>query len=139
MDRPFEGKAAIVTGSSRSSIGAANAKRLAEEGARVVINYLCDVQATNGVVNEIQASGGEAIAVQADAGTIAGGQTLSQECLRAFRRVDILGFNAGWSLGGLLTDMDDAAFKSVYDLTVKGPLFLAQAVAPHLTEGTSTC
>ena len=78
MDRPFEGKAAIVTGSSRS-IGAANAKRLAEEGARVVINYLCDVQATNGVVNEIQASGGEAIAVQADAGTIAGGQTL--QCL----------------------------------------------------------
>ena len=138
MDRPFEGKAAIVTGSSRS-IGAANAKRLAEEGARVVINYLCDVQATNGIVNEIQASGGEAIAVQADAGTIAGGQTLSQECLRAFRRVDILGFNAGWSLGGLLTDVDDAAFKSVYDLTVKGPLFLAQAVAPHLTEGTSTC
>ena len=136
MDRPFEGKAAIVTGSSRS-IGAANAKRLAEEGARVVINYLCDVQATNGVVNEIQASGGEAIAVQADAGTIAGGQTL--HILRAFRRVDILGFNAGWSLGGLLTDMDDAAFKSVYDLTVKGPLFLAQAVAPHLTEGTSTC
>ena len=136
MDRPFEGKAAIVTGSSRS-IGAANAKRLAEEGARVVINYLCDVQATNGVVNEIQASGGEAIAVQADAGTIAGGQTLC--ILRAFRRVDILGFNAGWLLGGLLTDMDDAAFKSVYDLTVKGPLFLAQAVAPHLTEGTSTC
>ena len=136
MDRPFEGKAAILTGSSRS-IGAANVKRLAEEGARVVINYLCDVQATNGVVNEIQASGGEAIAVQADAGTIAGGQTL--HILRAFRRVDILGFNAGWSLGGLLTDMDDAAFKSVYDLTVKGPLFLAQAVAPHLTEGTSTC
>ena len=99
MDRPFEGKAAIVTGSSRS-IGAANAKRLAEEGARVVINYLCDVQATNGVVNEIQASGGEAIAVQADAGTIAGGQTLHILRAWAFRRVDILGFNAGWSLVG---------------------------------------
>ena len=136
MDRPLEGRAAIVTGSSRS-IGAAIAKRLAQAGARVIINYLCNVQAANDVVNEIRASGGDAIAVQADAGTIAGGQTLLQQCLRAFGRVDILVLNAGGMPNGSLNDVDDAAFKSVYDLTVKGPLFLAQAVAPHLTEGAS--
>jgi len=55
--------------------------------------------------------------------------------LRAFGRVDILVLTAGGMPSGFLNDVDDAAFKSVYDLTVKGPLFLAQAVAPHLTEG----
>lgn len=136
MDRPLEGRVAIVTGSSRG-IGAAIVKRFAQVGARVVINYLSNARAAQDVVNEIQAAGGGAIAVQADAGTIAGGQTLLQECLRAFGRVDILVLNAGVMPNALLKDTEDATFNSVFDLTVKGPLFLAQAVAPHLTEGAS--
>ena len=55
------GKVAIVTGSSRG-IGAAIAKRLAKDGAKVVVNYSRNSEAADKVVAEIQGSGGEALA-----------------------------------------------------------------------------
>ena len=56
---------AIVTGASRG-IGAAIAKRLGEDGFRVVVNYSGSEQKANDVVAMITEAGGEAIAVKAD-------------------------------------------------------------------------
>ena len=66
MNRKLEGKIALITGGSRG-IGAAIAKRLASDGAKVAITYSKGADAATSVVKEIERDGGKAIAIQADA------------------------------------------------------------------------
>ena len=61
-------KLALVTGSSRG-IGAAIAKRLAENGAAVLVNYSASPLRAESVVNDIRKAGGEADSVRADRGS----------------------------------------------------------------------
>ena len=61
----LDGKVAVVTGGSKG-IGAAIAMKLADEGAAVVVNYASSKAGADAVVEAITASGGKAIAEQAD-------------------------------------------------------------------------
>jgi len=132
---PLEGRVALVTGSSRG-IGAAIVQRLAADGALVIVNYLKNSEAANSVVNAINSRReGAAIAVQADASTIAGGEKLLEECLRAFGRIDILVLNAGNAVQSTISDVEESFFYSTFNLHVKGPLFLTKSAAVHLPEG----
>jgi NAD(P)-dependent dehydrogenase (short-subunit alcohol dehydrogenase family) len=136
MSAPLEGRVAIVTGSSRG-IGAAIVQRLAADGARVIVNYFNHKEAADNVVNAINSSrDGAAIAVNADASTIAGGEKLLEECMRAFGRLDILVLNAGVNVESPISQVDHSIFDATFNLHVKGPLFLTKLAAPQLAEGT---
>src|SRR3954470_20842266 len=85
----LKGKVAIVTGSSRG-IGAAIAKRLARDGARVIVNYARRADAAEQVVREIKSSGGEAKAIAADVSGVDGVVRLFDESERAYGQADVL-------------------------------------------------
>ncbi|KAJ7622001.1 hypothetical protein DFH06DRAFT_1105351 [Mycena polygramma] len=131
MSTSLKGKIVVITGSSRS-IGAAIAKHMGAEGAKVVVNYVSNAKAADEVVSAITAANGSAVAVKADASTIAGGKHLLDEAVKAFGGVDILVLNAGIMGSKVLADVDEAFYDAHFATNVKGPLFLAKAAAPLL-------
>ena len=113
-------RTAIVTGASRG-IGAAIAKRLAEDGIAVVVNYARGKDAADAVVSAIQAAGGTAVAVQADIGEAGGMGTLFDAAEKAFGGVDILVNNAGQMKLSPISETDDAAFERQVAINLGGP------------------
>src|SRR5579859_3573004 len=87
------GRVALVTGAGRG-IGAATAKRLAEEGARVTLADL-DVEGCQRVAEEIAALGSEATAVRCDVSQSADAQQAVDTAIEKFGQLDILVNNAG--------------------------------------------
>jgi 3-oxoacyl-[acyl-carrier protein] reductase len=125
------GKVAVVTGGSRG-IGRAIALRLAQDGARVVVNYRNDEQAANSVVEQIRAGGGESISVQADVSQIADAQALIDAAKNAFDRVDILVNNAGTTRDTLLMRMSEDDWDIVIDTNLKGTFNCIKAVCRQM-------
>ena len=126
---------AVVTGSSRS-IGAAIAKRLAQDGAFVIINYVSNEAAAKEVADEINSTrSGAAVIVKADVSTVESCKHLLEETLKAFGRIDILVLNAGIMGSKSLREVDEKYFDEHFLINVKGPFFLVQAAEPHLKEG----
>ncbi|TJY67641.1 SDR family NAD(P)-dependent oxidoreductase [Arthrobacter sp. CAU 1506] len=99
----LDGKAAIVTGSSRG-IGAEVAKLLAAEGAAVVVNYRQKAPRANKVVSQIEEAGGRAVAVAADLTAEEGSQALVDAAQQNFGGLDVLVLNAS---GGMETNMGE--------------------------------
>lgn len=133
------GKNALVTGAARG-IGAAIARRLAEAGAHVAINYVSAADAVTRLVGEIAASGGRAFAVQADVSTLAGIESLFSACDAAFGdtpNLDILINNAGIGSGGRdasLKSGNEELFDAMMATNLKGPHFVTQAALPRLRD-----
>src|SRR5262245_14762585 len=89
----LSGKVALVTGASRG-IGAAIAKRLAADGAKVVVNYARSAKAAEQVVADVKKAGGEAVAVKADVGNPAEIPGLFAATKQHFGKLDVLVNNA---------------------------------------------
>ncbi|KAK7035443.1 hypothetical protein VNI00_011736 [Paramarasmius palmivorus] len=135
MSTPLSGKVAIVTGSSRS-IGASIARRLAQDGATVIVNYVSNADAANEVVNGINSKGpGKAVAIQADVSSVEGGKKLLDETVKQLGKVDILVLNAGIMGSKVLADVDEQFYDDHMNINVKGPLFLTKAAVPLLPSG----
>ena len=88
------GKVALVTGGSRS-IGAAIAKRLAADGAAVAITYSTSPEKADEVVRAIEAAGGKALSIKADAADEKAVRAAVSKTVTAFGGIDILVNNAG--------------------------------------------
>ena len=116
---PLAGKSALVTGASRS-IGAAIAKRLAADGAAVAITYSASPDKAAPVVDAIEAEGGRAIAIQADAGNPAAVRAAVVRTVEAFGGLDILVNNAGVALGGPIGDIAFEDYRRMIDVNVTG-------------------
>jgi 3-oxoacyl-[acyl-carrier protein] reductase len=91
--KPLEGKVALVTGASRG-IGAAAAKRLAQAGASVVVNYYQNKEAALGVLREIENDGGCAMVLQANVKRQDQIEALVGAAREKFSTIDILVNNA---------------------------------------------
>src|ERR1700755_3279301 len=90
-------KVALITGGSRG-IGAAIAKRLATDGAKVAITYSKGADAAAAVVKEIERDRGKALAIQADAADANAVRAAVEKVVTTFGQLDILVNNAGTAI-----------------------------------------
>lgn len=127
-------KVAIVTGGSRS-IGAAIAKRLAADGATVAITYHTSPEKAQQVVADIEAAGGRALAIQADAGNPDAVRQGVAAVAAQFGRVDILVNNAGISVLGNAQDIPFEDFQRILAVNVTGVFVATQAALKHMGQG----
>ena len=128
------GKAAIVTGSSRG-IGAATAKRLAQDGYAMVVTYERSRDAAADVVQEIEAKGGRAIAVQGDVSDASAVTRLFDSAERSFGGIDVVVSNAGIMRLASFGEMTDADFTRMFDVNVKGSFLVLREAARRVREG----
>ncbi len=112
-------RVALVTGASRG-IGRQTALTLAENGARVIVNYNGNREKAEEVVALIQEKGGQAAACGFDVSDYeATGEKLA-ELIREYGRLDILVNNAGVTRDGLILKMSEADYDAVVDTNLKG-------------------
>ena len=134
MNLPLQDKVAIVTGGSRG-IGAAICKKLAVQGARVVVNYSSSPDAANQVVEQIQSDGGTAIALRADLTDSTQVLDLFNQTENQLGTVDILVNNAGIAEYGTLSESTDESFDNQMNLNVRSVFIASREAARRMKAG----
>jgi NAD(P)-dependent dehydrogenase (short-subunit alcohol dehydrogenase family) len=132
MTRMLDGKIALITGGS-SGIGFATAKRFIDEGASVIL-VARDPKKLDAARREL---GPSAMAIRADVSKVAEFDALFETIKAHHPRLDIVFANAGGGKPETLGRITEEEFDYVFDLNVKGVLFLVQKALPLLTDGGS--
>lgn len=132
----LKGKVALVTGASRG-IGAAIARRLADEGADVAISYSDSAEKAHALVQELRSKDVKAAAFKADQSESAQVTKLVRDAVAEFGRLDILINNAGvFVLGGVQDPATDfAALDRQHAVNVTGVIAAVREAAKHLNDG----
>ncbi|WBY02869.1 3-oxoacyl-ACP reductase FabG [Ramlibacter tataouinensis] len=130
MDMGIEGKVAIVTGSARG-LGAETARRLALEGARVVVTDI-NAEGARATAEALRAEGLQAHCVIGDITRAADVDRLVQETLATFGGIHILVNNAGFPRDRYLVKMTEEDWDLVIQVMLKGAFLVTKAVMPTL-------
>jgi 3-oxoacyl-[acyl-carrier protein] reductase len=130
----FTDKVAVVTGASKG-IGAGIAKRLAAEGASVVVNYSSSEDDANRVVDDIARAGGKAIAIGASVSLEDDVARLFEKVRSAFGRVDVLVNNAGVYAPTAIESLSTSEFNRHFDTNVLGLLLATKDALPLFPAG----
>ena len=112
-------KNALVTGGSRG-IGAAIAKRLAKDGAKVVLTYSGSEDAAKAVAASINDAGGQAIAVKSDAGDPEQAAQAVRTAVDTYGTLDIYVHNAGISKCAPISEASFDDFRRIFRVNVDG-------------------
>jgi 3-oxoacyl-[acyl-carrier protein] reductase len=127
-------KSAIVTGGSRG-IGAAIAVRLASDGFAIIVNYAGRADAAQDVVAQITASGGAAVAVQADVSDPAQVAAMFDTCVAQFGAPSVLVNNAGVMTLSPVVDTKDTDFDTMVAINLKGVFNCLRAAGKCMNDG----
>jgi 3-oxoacyl-[acyl-carrier protein] reductase len=134
MKQTLTGKVALVTGGSRG-IGAAIARRLAQDGAAVAITYASAKQKADEVVSAIEAAGGRALAIHADSADAEALKSAISETLQTLGRLDVLVNNAGIVAVTPLDQFSLDDFDRMVAVNVRSVFVAAQEASRHMGEG----
>ncbi|WP_409433971.1 SDR family NAD(P)-dependent oxidoreductase [Litorimonas sp. RW-G-Af-16] len=134
----LKGKVAIVTGGTRD-IGRSCAVKLAEAGAKVVVNYNSSKEAGDETIKLIEGAGGTAILVKGDMTKKSDVDALVAETQKAFGKdIHVLVNNVGGLVARKkLAEMDEAFFNQVMHLNMNSTFLAMQAVVPHMPKGSA--
>ena len=127
-------RTAIVTGASRG-IGSSIAKRLAQDGFAVAVNYTGNTDQASEVVKAIKASGGEAIAIKADISNAADVMSLFKKTKDIYGRIDVVVNNAGVMPLSPIAKGDTEVFDRVIAINLRGAFLVLAQAATQVAEG----
>lgn len=131
---PLAGRVALVTGGSRG-IGAAIARELAEDGARVAVSYVTSPDKANALVKELQGKGVKAAAFQADQADAAQVAELVRKTVAHFGRLDILVNNAGVFITGPVGEVTAEDVARQFAINVGGVNAAVREAAKVMNDG----
>jgi 3-oxoacyl-[acyl-carrier protein] reductase len=128
--RKLEGKVALVSGAGRG-IGRAIALKLAEEGARVVVNDL-DTEPAQETIELIKQSGGEAVGCVGSVTEPEFGERFVQCALDSYGGLDIIVNNAGYTWDSVIQKMTDEQWQAIIDVHLTAPFRILRAAAEFI-------
>jgi NAD(P)-dependent dehydrogenase (short-subunit alcohol dehydrogenase family) len=129
----FSGKTVVVTGAGRG-IGRHTALSFGADGANVCVNYAHSADGAKHVVDDIKSAGGNAFSCKADIADAVQVQEMIDRTIDEFGSIDILTNNAGISRDGPFLDMSEQDWDRVYEVNLKGPFLVSQAVARNMMD-----
>lgn len=124
-------KVALVTGSGRG-IGAAIVRKLADEGAQVVVNDL-DPEPARETVRAVEAAGGRAMACVGSVTEPGFADRFVQTAVDSFGGVDIIVNNAGYTWDNVIQKMGDEQWDAILDVHLKAPFQILRAAQPVIS------
>ena len=132
----LEGKIAVVTGGSRG-IGFATCKKLASEGATIIITDICDSEKAAPAIKELEDMGAKAKFYQSDVSDFASATETVNAIIEEFGGLDILVNNAGIVRDKLMLKMEEQDFDAVININLKGTYNMIKATYKHFMKQRS--